>query len=327
MTFFKIAIINIVFLLLIALFRMNSWHFLILTIAQLVYVPLALHMVSRNELGWFARFLPYVSIPAFLSITLLQVTTNTPFDNAFALLYFIFTLMVAGYGLLRFVNRGFAHMEEFMIDMGLIYLAIGGAWFLAYEANIDTGFSQVLTWLTSVHFHYSSFLLPIVVGFLGRLYKSTLYKWIGTIILISPIVVAVGITYSIWIELLAVIMYIVGIYGLIILSFKATIQNTVQKWLIRISFAVLGISILFSLLYVFGNFSELFTITIDFMLRFHGVINCLLFALMGIVGWGIQIPPVIQRKLDFPISRIRGKRSIGEHILSGKLNNKNIMGL
>ncbi|ASN06008.1 YndJ family transporter [Virgibacillus necropolis] len=327
MIFFKLAFINVFFLIIIALFNTNSWYFIILTIAQLFYIPLTLYMVSKSDQSWFARFLPYVSIPASLAVILLQLTTNTPFDLVFALLYFVFTLTVAGYGLSRFLKRGFTHMEEFMIDMGLIYLAIGGAWFLVSEAKIDTDFSPILTWLTSVHFHYSSFLLPIFVGFLGRLYKSTFYKWVGTIILLSPIVVAVGIAYSPLIELFSVLMYIVGIYGLIILSVKASVQHVLQKWMIRISFAALGISIVFSLLYAFGNLSKLYVVTIDFMLRFHGVTNCVLFALIGIIGWYIQIPPSKQRKLDFPISMIRGKWTIGKNILSGKLDNKKYNGL
>ncbi|MFZ3577263.1 YndJ family protein [Virgibacillus sp. DJP39] len=328
MTFFKIAIINVLFFIMITLFSPNQWHFLILTVAQLVFVPIVLHIVTVNNRNWFTRFVPYIFIPPSLGIVFLQlIPTNMLLNGAFAGLYFVFTIIVAYYGFFRFMNRGFVNLEEFMIDMGLIYLAIGGAWFFASETNVNTGFSPILTWLTSIHFHYASFLLPVFVGFLGRLYKSTLYKWICTLILIAPIIVAVGITYSVVLELISVLIYIVAIYGLIILSYKAKFSNTIQKRMVRISFAALGLSILFSLMYAFGNLTGLYSVTITFMLYFHGITNCLLFALVGVIGWNIKPPCSNEREMDFPVSKIKGKMTVGEAVLSEKLDDPQRNGL
>lgn len=180
-----------------------------------------------------------IAIPAFAAIMFLQITNETAWDSIFAIIYFLFTLFVAGYGFSRFLKRGFIDLEECLIGTGLMYIMIGGAWLVAYEAKIDTGFSPIMTWLTSIHFHYAAFLLPIYVGFLGKVYKSPLYKVVGIIIIVSPIILAIGITYSTLLELFSVLMYIIGIYGLIYLSVKTSIY-----WLSRVSFAALGVSII-----------------------------------------------------------------------------------
>ncbi|MGP4108762.1 YndJ family protein [Virgibacillus sp. L01] len=322
MTFRNIGLCNILIVLVIAVFGPHPWHFLMLTVAQLVYVPLTLYMVMRSDNGDVPRYLPYLAIPAFFAVIFLQVTNNTALDTIFAVIYFLFTLLIAGYGFSRFLHRGFIHLEEFLIDIGLIYIAIGGAWFVAYEANIDTGFSPIMTWLTGIHFHYSAFLLPIFTGLLGRLYKSPLYKLIGIVVIVSPIIVALGITFSTLLELLSVIIYIVGIYSLIYISFKASIN-----WLNRASFAALGVAIIFSLVYAFGNVTGLYTVTINFMLLFHGITNTIMFAAAGIIGWYVQLPSTRAQRLNFPVSRIRGKGAIGEDILAGITDSNAYKGL
>ncbi|WP_052807187.1 YndJ family protein [Risungbinella massiliensis] len=314
MTFRKIALTHTILFLVVAFVSVSPWYYLMLTAAQLIYVPLALHLIMKKG-DWFNRLYPYISTPAYLSIVILQVTSQTAWDGLLATIYFLFTFFVAVYGFTRFLNRGFAHLEECSIDIGLMYLWIGGAWFLAHEANIDTGFSPIIRWLTGIHFHHSAFLLPIFVGFLGRLSKSTLYKVTCSIILISPIIVALGITFSRWLELISVILYIIGIYGLIFLSWKAPIHHVVAKVLIRFSFAALGVTILFSFLYALGNVWREFTITIDFMLRFHGLLNGFVFAFIGLIGWSLFTPLSKMDRWDFPISKIRGKKVIGERIL------------
>lgn len=314
MTFRKIALIHTILFLIVAFFSVSPWYYLMLTAAQLIYVPLALQLIMKKE-DWFTRFYPYISTPAYLAVALLQLTSQTAWDGLLAAIYLLFTFFIALYGVTRFLNRGFAYFEECTIDIGLMYLCIGGAWFLAHEANIDTGFSPIIRWLTGIHFHHSAFLLPIFVGFLGRLSKTKFYKVVCSIILVSPIIVALGITFSTWLELISVILYIIGIYGLIFLSWKAPIPNTLAKGLICSSFSALGITILFSFLYALGNVWGKFSITIDFMLRFHGLLNGLVFAFIGLIGWSLFTPASKMNGWNFPISKISGKKVVGEGIL------------
>ncbi|NYF25475.1 YndJ family protein [Sporosarcina sp. JAI121] len=317
----KFASIHSVLFLSVAFFSGNPWHFLMLTIAQLFYIPFALRLIMGKD-DWFAKCYYYFAIPAYLAVALLQVTPDSKWDGLLAALYLLFTIGIALYGLWRFFNRGFTNLEEFAIDAGLFYIALGGTWFFAYVTGIDTGFSPLITWLTAIHFHYSAFLLPIFIGLLGRLYKPRIYRIVCSILLVSPLIVAIGITFSRWIELLSVGLYIVGLGGIILIACKTPFENQLQKWLVRISFGTLGVTIIFSLLYALGNGFGLTAVNIDFMLRFHGVLNCLVFALFGIVGWSFQVPSANFHQPTFPVSHIRGKWIIGEQVLNGRLQDK-----
>ena len=319
MTFKRIAFLHIILFIATVIFSVGPWYFLMLTVAQLLFVPITLQLILKIE----NRLYYYFAIPAFISVFILQITTDTKLDLLFAALYLLFTFVVALYGFGRFIRRGFAHLEEFAIDAGMMYLFIGGIWFFAYIAEIDTGFSPLITWLTGIHFHYSSFLLPVFIGFLGRLYKTATYKIICTIILISPIVVALGITLAPWLEVVSVLLYIIGIYGLILLALKATFSSKLQKGFVLTSFGSLGVTIIFSMLYA----ARVATVNIEFMLRFHGLLNCVLFALCGMIGWTIFVPPSKEQDKRFPISKLRGKYIIGEQILTDHLEKKTYNGL
>ncbi|WP_404459063.1 YndJ family protein [Oceanobacillus kapialis] len=315
MTFNKIAIGMIGLFLILTVFGTGPWYYLLLSIAQLVFVPLTLHLIGKKEQGFF-RILRYAAIAGLIAVFLLEMTQRTHWDAVLALFYLAFTVLVACYGAKRLLQRGFARFEEFMIDIGCMYLAIGGAWYFASVVQMETGFSPILTWLTGIHFHYASFLLPVFAGFLGRLKQNRFYKMAGIAILLAPILVAVGISFAVMLEFLGVILYMIGIYSLIILAWKTSFSRPLQAWLVRLSFSALGISILFSLCYAFGNMTGMFYVTIDFMLRFHGVMNGVLFAMAGLIGWMINCPDAHAGHRSFPVSWIRGERVIGEKILA-----------
>lgn len=321
MTNRNFVILHVVLFLCVAQVSTSPWPFLMLTVAQLVYVPIVLRFIVTKK-DWLTKCFPFIAIPAYLAVALLQIIPTSKWTILLATLYLLFTIVIALYGLSRFFNRGFTNIEEFSIDIGLIFLSIGGAWYFAYVVGIDTGFSPLITWLTAIHFHYSSFLLPIFVGLLGRLYKPAKYSFVCTILMIAPMVVAIGITFSRWLELLSVVFYIIGLSGLLSIAWKVSFTNKLQKWLLRISFSTLGGTIIFSLLYALGNGFGLTAVGINFMLHFHGLLNCLCFALVGIIGWSLTIPVPSFEVPQFPISSIHGKWVVGEKVLHDKVTHK-----
>ena len=317
--FNRTALLCIILLLIVMFFSVHPWHFFMLTAAQLVFVPLILLKVVKKDSTLY-KYYSFLLVFSFFSVSLLQTTASTKWDVLFASTYTLFTLAVALYGIQRFFKRGFAYVEEFAIDAGMIYLLIGGLWHFAYEVDINTGFPPMLTWLTSIHFHYSACLLPIFVGLLGRLHKTKLYRIVCLIILPAPLLLALGITFFPWLEFMSVLFYILGIYALIFLSFKASFGHVLQRWCIRLSFGSLGITIVFSLLYAAGNVLGTPSVSIHFMLYSHGILNCVLFAGCGLLGWCISPPSSKDTGWNFPISQIRGQRLIGDQFLSTYLN-------
>ncbi|WP_313431565.1 YndJ family protein [Siminovitchia terrae] len=276
-------------------------YLLMLTVAQLVFVPIMLQLLFETK----RKHIIFTWI-AMLSIFLLQVVPSSTGQMVLAFIYVIFTFFVAFYGLKRFFNRGFTNWAEISIDIGMMYLFLGGLWFFAYVAKIDTGFSPLITWLTAIHFHYSAFLLPISLGFFGRLHDSKWYRLIAPIILAGPMLVAIGITAWPLLEFISVLLYIFAIFSLIVLAYRTCFASTVQAVLIRISYSVLGITIIFSLLYATQNAFGHWFVSIDFMLRFHGLFNSILFGMLGVAGWMLAPPETKQKVYNFPVSQMRG---------------------
>ncbi|PRO65451.1 YndJ family protein [Alkalicoccus urumqiensis] len=276
-------------------------YLLLLTAAQIILVPLILQQIIHTN-----KYLILFIWITMTSVFLLQIVSFSVAQTALAGVYLIFTFLVALYGLKRFLNRGFTNWAEISIDAGMCYLFVGGLWFFAYITGIDTGFSTLLTWLTAIHFHYSAFLLPISIGFLGRVHMWPGLRWIVPVILGAPLLVAAGITFWSLLEVIAVLLYMLAIYSLIRWVFQTPFPSKLQAFMIRTSYASLGITILFSLLYALHQSFGFWYISIDFMLTFHGFINFIFFGVCGVVGWAVFPPASQHNGWMFPVSQIRG---------------------
>ncbi|UAL47921.1 YndJ family protein [Sutcliffiella horikoshii] len=277
-------------------------YLLMLTAAQLIFVPLMLQLlveVKRKHIVF--------TLIAMLSVFLLNVVPSNAGQIVLAFLYLVFTFFLALTGIKRFFKRGFTNWAEISIDIGMMYLFVGGLWFFAYIAEIDTGFSPLITWLTAIHFHYSAFLFPVSLGFFGRLHTSKWYPFIVCSILAGPMLVAIGITFWPILEFISVLVCIFAIYSLIFLSFRTSFASKLQAILIRLSYSALGITIIFSLFYAANSAFGSWFVSIDFMLVFHGFFNCVVFGLLGVLGWVMAPSQTNQAVWDFPVSQIRGK--------------------
>ncbi|MCL1694675.1 YndJ family protein [Lysinibacillus sp. BPa_S21] len=277
------------------LFSPQPEYMLLLTVAQLIFVPAMVKMViSFNKAG------DAIIVAMMLAITLLHWRSEGWIAIVFVLIYVLYTSFIAIQGVKRFLQRGFTNIAEISIDVGLIYLLIGGLWFFAFIANIDTGFSSLITWLTAIHFHYSACLLAISIGLFGRIHKSRWYNAVVVILLTGPLLVAIGITFSTIIEIISVTLYIAAIYSLFFLALKKKLPRG-QGLLLRISYGSLCITIIWSFMYAFGY------VGIPEMLKFHGFMNGIFFGGVGVLAWAIAIPETNFQPFHFPVSQIRGK--------------------
>lgn len=271
-----------------------------LTVAQLLFIPVMVQMVVK--LKRWEQILISLGMAAAALLTFDIETEVAVFSTA---IYLLSTIIIARKGIGRFIRRGFTNTAEIIIDIGLVYLAVGGIWYFAYIAGINTGFSPIITWLTAIHFHYSAFMLCISLGLFGRLYKGKGYTPVAWIIASGPILVALGITFSTTIELISVVLYVIAIYGLFLMTCRTSLP-VLQGILIRLSIGTVCFTILWSLLYAFGNFTGNILVGIPDMLTFHGMFNCIFFGTFTIIGWAVQVPESRHADYNFPVSKIRG---------------------
>lgn len=98
---------------------------------------------------------------------------------------------------------------EIAIGAGLVYFFIGGIWFTLYQYQLNLFQANPSTHaLSSLHFHFSSAIVPIFIGALGRIMtKKSWYPWIVAIDIIGPILIAIGMIFSKPIEYVGVTLF------------------------------------------------------------------------------------------------------------------------
>lgn len=147
--------------------------------AAFVIVPLVILLLKYDDKNKQQRTvyaaMKWLQFPAAL-LTLISVMSSTMWGlegtaipGMLSLGWLLFTLLLGIYGLIMIViAKGKA--AEIAIGAGLVYFFIGGIWFTLYQYQLDLFNASVATHaLSSVHFHFSSAIVPIFIGALGRI--------------------------------------------------------------------------------------------------------------------------------------------------------------
>ncbi|TDY53110.1 YndJ family protein [Bacillus subtilis] len=285
----------------------------------LFFVPGIFPFVFRQSPVRAAQFMEYGLIQCYPVTAFFAVLALVTEVGGFALIWWMYTVFIALYAILRLWETKIHRIEETSVLFGLIYLAGGGFWFFAYAAHLQImQFGPLIILLTAVHFHYSAFLIPIFNGLLGRTIRKhrMLYSWITWVILLSPLLIALGITYSKTLDVIAVSIYMAAIYLHAFLVFMAAFRTKTGTFLILLSSAVLMITIAFSMIYSFGVFRQEVTLTINQMIWIHGFVNAFGVILPALIGWRIEDPKPFDADSVKTFSRIYGKRKMGEEFLA-----------
>ncbi len=169
-----------------------AWSRAILLLAALVVMPLALPLLRDEkrlapllQLAERSRFLAAV----LLAFSLAQV------EGASAVLlavpWLVVTLLIATQGMLDLAGR----QRAAIVALAMCYLAIGGVWAVCDRAGwAPLGFDREIGLLTSIHFHFAGFALPLLAALAaGELGTPAARRtaWAATI---TPPLLAVGIT-------------------------------------------------------------------------------------------------------------------------------------
>jgi hypothetical protein len=208
--------------------------------------------------------------------------------------------LIALFGVLRYWRLAPRTLDELCIDAGLVFTSVSGVWFFFYRLSGEFfGFSGVLVPLTAAHFVTIGMGALIIAGLMGRkLSKSdeltTIYRIIAWITIISPMIVAAGITHTNLISTVSLIEVIgvvllsvsfVGLAGYYLLKIRPTIGQPLASLFLNLSAITLFITMALALGYSLGRFTSLFYFAIPDMVQWHGWLNAVGFAGLGILGW------------------------------------------
>lgn len=297
----------------------------LLLFAFFVTVPLTLLLTETKsrigKLPGLYRVALYIQFPMAILAALSFLFPSGVIAGGLSLGWLLFTVTVALYGLLRFLERGWYMIEEVSIDVGLMYVALGGAWFSIHRFGIDMlDFNRTIILLTAIHFHFSAFVTPIFAGLLGRMLKikedhnRNLYRITVIGIMTGSILIAAGITYSGILEFFSVLLFVACLI-LYACQAAALVSPMIQNWLPKILLVVSSVTLLLtmslSFIYGLGEMIQVSFITIPQMVLLHGVGNAFGFVFAGVLAW-VNIQPEMKVNLhDIPHSSIYGKWRIG----------------
>ena len=234
-------------------------------------------------------------------------------SSLLAIVWWLYSMLLALFAVMKCLERGWRPLHELAIDSGFMYVVLGGFWVFASVAKLEwLGFSETIVLLTAVHFHYSSLFIPIFAGLVGRkmVHHSKWFQVMLVIIIISPMTVAIGITYSRVIEWLAVCVYLVSLYMYGFYVVKASFQSRMATLLVRLSAFILLITIAFSLIYAYGRLQYTLTISIETMVWIHGVANAVGVIFVALLGWKVEKTTALFSYYGKPMSRIYGLHNI-----------------
>ncbi len=237
------------------------------------------------------------------------------------------TLVIALFGLTRFVSRPSLCIEEVGIDAGLIYVGIGGLWILGSRLGVrPLEFNEIIVLLTAIHFHYAGLSALIIAGLTGRFLvgkvpstRWTVYRLaIGGMIL-GITLLAAGITFSPTIEigaafLLAASLLMISFFIVTVIVPQAS--RRLAQILFLLSAGSVVLSMILACLYAYEEFTQKLIMGIPYMARTHGIANAFGFVLCGLLGFLLLEPPSRAPRLGIPFSRLKSRRYIGPDYFS-----------
>jgi hypothetical protein len=299
---------------------------ILLALAVLVITPIALILVAApNRTGSYPKLYTSAVVlqpPAALLVAVAIFQEPGIIAALLVLPWLLFTGVTAAHGLVRLVST-LPPIEELAIDIGLIYVAIGGAWLFLSRAGFSIpGFREPIITLTAIHFHYTSLAALIMTGLTGRflLHHESPgkrgYSLAALGVIIGPALVAMGITSSIIVETIATILFslsLATVAGLTLFEIVPRKGVCWQSVFLSLSSVTVLFTLFFAVAYVLGRLSAGWTLTIPTMIQLHGWTNAIGFGLLGLLGWAMSTPSSRLPPVGIPFSHLSSMGYVGPH--------------
>lgn len=218
---------------------------------------------------------------------------------ALALPWFGVTGAIAAFGLWRRLSRGLGPLPELAIDAALFYVPVGAVALLLHRAGISLRFEPIIVLLTVVHYHYAGFALPLVAGHAGRVvaaddghfgadFAGRVAAATTLVIIVNVALIAVGITFSPLVEVVAVTLFTVAVAGFAMLVLRDVVPTIARLPGVLLTVASLAVFVTMALALAYGYSAFPATaalVTVGEMIRWHGTLNAFGFALPALLAF------------------------------------------
>jgi hypothetical protein len=265
-------------------------------LGALVCVPLGLRLVeagsaTAERLLLIARL---GALPAGIMVTVSLALPVGLLAVGLAVPWAVVGLLAVATAATREIDLGFSlrpdsrHAES----AALLFLAVAPVFLLADRLGIQPlGIDPVIVRLTSVHFTFTGFVLPLVGAFVWRRRPS---RWlelaVGAVALGIP-VTALGFLGPRALNWAGAIAVAGGGFGiaLALLGAAGRLEDAAARVLMRTAGTALLIAMPLAVVYATGRFTGNAWIDLPTMARIHGMLNALGFALPALIGMMIAV--------------------------------------
>jgi len=274
------------------------WARAALLFAALVLTPLALPLID-NAGTLAGRITLVMQLPAALLLGWAMLLPQGSVAGGLSLAWLLTTTGIALAGLERLWMHRRGPVREVCIDVGMIYLAIGGSWAVLDRWGVrPLGFEAIIVLLTAIHFHYAGFLLPVLTGLALRRQETSSSRCGAIAAVVSVPLVAAGITAT---QLRLGHATETGAAWLMAAAGLSTAFLYIRLASRRTPLAARGLWLLAALSLAFGMvlaalYGSRFLLPmpwldIPWMRALHGTANAFGFGLAGVLGWHLLGEP------------------------------------
>lgn len=270
--------------------------------AVLVLVPLALPIAARSlRDGFRTRPFRWVTVAQPPAAVLFAASTVVATSGgaggrgpalaaALAVPWVGVAGLLAWVGLRRFATRGPSPVEETVLDAGLVYLLVGALAAVAWRLDVGLGYDPTIVHLTVAHYHYATFLLPVVVAALGRYRRpGPLYRGAAVVLVAGVPLVAAGITASPPLEAVAGTLFAAAVVVVAALFLGVAREQVGHDQgaaaLLIVAAVSAGLAMALAVAYAVGQWIGPPSISVSAMIRTHGLLNAFGFTLPAVLAW------------------------------------------
>ena len=268
----------------------------LLMVAPLIVVPMALSLVVEDEPGVLIKTIVGLQLPFAVGSAASLYVPAGALGVGLALPWAALTALVSVYGLWRARQRGLdlSRPEELCIDTGLLYLVIGGAWWIIARSGVHIPiFEPLIIELTPPHFHFAGFAAPVLAGLTGRLipteatFSRRAFGVAAFSVIAGPPLIGLGITISPLVEVICSLVLATGLLVLAVLMglvVAPRLKSPFAWALMTISALSLVMTMVFACLYAIGEYRHEAWLHIPTMAQTHGLANVFGFSLCGLAA-------------------------------------------
>ena len=293
---------------------------LLFVLAPLVVVPLGMALgrvmsssrpsltvrqnSSRAAINWcIARMQPVGAVTAVIALLL----PPGPAGGLLACTWLFVALLIAVSGVAGSISsamesRSVPLIWEWALLMAKIDLGVGAAWFVISRLGIRPfGMPEPIGLLTAVHFHFAGFATAMIAAAASQFAASrTAGRWLRRLIplvVATPFMVAVGFVTFPAVKMGAALLFAISVAGLAVClrSLARTMTDRTPRVLLQVAAVSVFAAMVLAGVYAIADFAGSDGLTIPQMARTHGVLNCVGFCLLALLGWLVEMDRVAER--------------------------------